>query len=169
MTPNKHKQGFSAKQMKPFLSLFLLLLGLSALAQAPPLKRWNGSINSNWNEAANWTPNGVPTVTDSVFISFVLTPLPYPIVPTGTVAKIRNLRVISYLTIQAGATVEITAPLTSEAFYNDGDVVNHGTITVKSGLRAITNREVVSKPRERQYSEKTDILKSNLDTFTKTD
>jgi hypothetical protein len=30
---------------------------------------WNGSVNSNWNNSANWTPNGVPGTGDYVTIS----------------------------------------------------------------------------------------------------
>jgi hypothetical protein len=31
-------------------------------------KVWNGSINSNWNVAANWTPSGTPTNTHAIII-----------------------------------------------------------------------------------------------------
>lgn len=31
-------------------------------------KRWNGSIDTDWNKANNWTPTGIPTNTDCVII-----------------------------------------------------------------------------------------------------
>jgi hypothetical protein len=31
-------------------------------------KVWNGSVSTNWNTAANWTPSGVPTALDCVVI-----------------------------------------------------------------------------------------------------
>ena len=38
--------------------------------QVPPCaKTWNGSQGSNWNNGANWTPTGVPTINCDVFIN----------------------------------------------------------------------------------------------------
>ncbi|HLT73752.1 MAG TPA: T9SS type A sorting domain-containing protein, partial [Ohtaekwangia sp.] len=36
-------------------------------------KTWNGSANSNWNNASNWTPSGVPTSANCVVIPNVTT------------------------------------------------------------------------------------------------
>lgn len=44
-------------------------------------KAWNGSINSDWNTAANWSPNGVPTATDCVVIPNVANA---PVINAGT-------------------------------------------------------------------------------------
>ena len=35
----------------------------------PDTKTWTGTTNSNWNEAGNWSPSGVPASTDSVYIT----------------------------------------------------------------------------------------------------
>lgn len=32
-------------------------------------KTWTGTTNSNWNEAGNWSPSGVPASSDSVYIT----------------------------------------------------------------------------------------------------
>ena len=32
-------------------------------------KTWTGTTNSNWNEAGNWAPSGVPSSSDSVYIT----------------------------------------------------------------------------------------------------
>lgn len=34
----------------------------------PSGKVWNGSVSTNWTTAANWTPSGVPAITDCVVI-----------------------------------------------------------------------------------------------------
>lgn len=31
-------------------------------------KAWNGSQNNNWNNANNWTPSGIPTTSDCIYI-----------------------------------------------------------------------------------------------------
>lgn len=31
-------------------------------------KFWNGSVNTDWNNAANWSPNGIPTNTNCIYI-----------------------------------------------------------------------------------------------------
>jgi hypothetical protein len=33
------------------------------------LRTWNGSVSDDWNDAANWTPAGVPDICDSVVIN----------------------------------------------------------------------------------------------------
>jgi len=48
-----------------FLFLFLLCFGTSF---AQTSYTWNGSTNSDWNTASNWTPNGVPGNADQVTI-----------------------------------------------------------------------------------------------------
>ncbi|MCC6251914.1 MAG: hypothetical protein IT238_05580 [Bacteroidia bacterium] len=48
---------------------------------------WNGSVSNAWNNASNWTPNGIPDVIDNVTIS---TSTPNPCVVNGIVAKANN-------------------------------------------------------------------------------
>ncbi|WP_226163875.1 DUF4394 domain-containing protein [Hymenobacter terricola] len=42
--------------------------GLSAFIQAGTLLTWNGSVSTDWNAAANWTPAQVPTTNNDVVI-----------------------------------------------------------------------------------------------------
>lgn len=48
----------------------------TATAIAPPAaysKTWNGSVSTDWSTAANWTPSGVPTTSDSVLVPVTAT------------------------------------------------------------------------------------------------
>ena len=57
-------------------------------------KVWNGSINSDWTRADNWTPAGMPDSTDNVYI------------PTGmpNVARwLNSSTVVNDITIESGA------------------------------------------------------------------
>lgn len=52
--------------LKKSLSLFSLFLFIQVFCYA---QTWNGSVSKNWNDPANWTPNGVPTSSSSVTIN----------------------------------------------------------------------------------------------------
>ena len=86
-------------------------------------KRWNGTIDANWNTIKNWTPKGIPSATDCVFIS------------AGT----PNAAVISgdnYNALALNLTVDDGASLT----VNSGNTAGLGnTITV-------TDSVIVSPP-----------------------
>ncbi len=56
-------------------------------------KVWNGSVSSDWNVAANWTPAGVPTAMDCVVIPNV--PNPAHIIGTSYDAYCYSLNVLS--------------------------------------------------------------------------
>ena len=56
---------------------------------------WDGSTNTNWNTAANWTPEGVPTAADIVVIPNTVTN--YPALSAAGTCK--------NITIQSGATL----------------------------------------------------------------
>lgn len=49
-----------------FLLIALIIIGHAASAQVS--YTWNGSVSTNWNTAANWTPSGVPGSGDNVTI-----------------------------------------------------------------------------------------------------
>lgn len=56
-------------------------------------KTWNGSVSADWNTAANWTPNGVPTSSHCVVIPNVTTD---PIISgSGYIAYAKNLSILS--------------------------------------------------------------------------
>ena len=74
---------------------------------APPGKTWNGSINSNWFIASNWTPSGVPTSTDCVTINNSGIA---PIISGATIAYAYSLTILGSgnLQISSGSSVQVT-------------------------------------------------------------
>jgi len=71
-------------------------------------KTWNGSVNANWNNALNWTPNGVPTASNCIVIPNVITD---PIISgTGYIAYGYSLNILSdgRLDVNSGNTISIT-------------------------------------------------------------
>jgi len=80
---------------------------------------WNGSVSTNWNTAANWSVNAVPTATDNAQIPHVTND---PIVneAAATPAVCKNL------TIESGAVLTIAA---GKALTVNGTLTNHAGIT----------------------------------------
>jgi hypothetical protein len=62
-------------------------------------KTWKGSVNSDWANAANWTPIGVPGVNDPV------------IIPAGTtnllIIKAGEMVTCKSITLASGATISV--------------------------------------------------------------
>ena len=52
------------KTFYPFVSACFLLISQLGFSQL-----WNGTISSDWNTAANWTPNNVPGTSSAVTIN----------------------------------------------------------------------------------------------------
>lgn len=77
---------------------------------------WDGSSSSDWNTAANWDLNAVPTATDNVVIANAGTA---PVVASGVGASCNNLTVNSSasLTIDDGGSL-----------ITNGTITNNGTI-----------------------------------------
>lgn len=63
-------------------------------------KVWNGSLNTDWNTAANWTPSGVPNNTQPVTIANVTNK---PVISGGVSAQACSL------TIQTGAQLTVAS------------------------------------------------------------
>ena len=126
-----------------YLTSLFLVLGLGAsqplLAQ---LKTWMGSAGtSEWNNASNWSPVGVPTTTDDVAITTLSSSLLYPTIST-TDAKAKSVFIMSS---SAALTIANTGKLTVNgvrsggfAFDNVGTFENNGQLVVgnESGVNA---------------------------------
>jgi len=119
-----------------FLTLLFLLTALRLSAQTT----WNGSTDTDWSTAANWSA-GVPDVTDDVTIPDVANE---PVIMDGTVAVAKSV------TVDAGSslTVNATGSLTINGsdlrgIFNQGVVTNNGQINIGSvssiGLQGIYN------------------------------
>lgn len=101
-----------------------LTVTFGASGGAAPPKTWTGAVSSDWNTAGNWSPSGVPTVTDSVTI------------PGGTPAAILHTGsyTVAGLAILSGATVTLdTAVLVIE-----GGFGNAGTLTDPDSSSTVT-------------------------------
>ncbi len=82
---------------------------------------WVGGVSNDWNDAANWNPNVVPTALIDAEIPTVIQGNVYPVVPVGVNAATKNLTVSSSgvaesIQVEDGATLTI-----------------HGTYTVSDG------------------------------------
>lgn len=83
---------------------------------------WTGSVSSNWNTAANWNGNSVPTSAFNASVPFVSNA---PVISDGSGALCNNLTVENgaILTIQSGGSL-ITG----------GAITNNGTIEVQKEI-----------------------------------
>lgn len=116
-------------------------------------KVWDGSSNTDWNTAANWTPSGVPTFTESVTIPNVAND---PIINAGADAVACSLNVESgaVLTLSAGKNLTVTNTITVAAtgtfnVKNAANLVQINNAAVNTG---IINMERVAAVRLQDYS-----------------
>jgi hypothetical protein len=93
---------------------------------------WEGSSNTDWNDANNWTPAGVPTMADIVSFSAAFTNPPTVTAPSPTIAglnlnyaatppviSIENLR---KLTVTGTTSVQEDATVTGDGFFHPTDL-----------------------------------------------
>jgi autotransporter-associated beta strand protein len=82
-------------------------------------KKWYGTTDSDWNNAANWDPAAVPVAGDSVLIKNVTT---QPVLTANTANALADL------TIESGASLSLAGfTLYTSAFENQGTlIVNSG-------------------------------------------
>jgi hypothetical protein len=78
---------------------------------------WNGSVSSDWNNAANWTPNNVPTTSGNVIINNASASY-QPVL--GKDAGIRSLNMSAGVLSLNGFTLTCTvsATFTGDSLYN---------------------------------------------------
>jgi hypothetical protein len=97
-------------------------------------KIWNGSVNSDWDTAANWSPNGIPTSDNCIYIRNTGT---NPIIPSTTDGNGLNL------TIENGATLtqQSNSTLTIVNFI---DVETGGTYDIEDSASLIQVDDVAN-------------------------
>jgi hypothetical protein len=97
---------------------------------------WNGSIDTNWNNAANWCPPSVPTITDGAYIHFVSN---QPTIVSLT-QSIKNMGIDSgaVVKIDYDATLAITKSVLSK-----GKIIGLGNL-VMNGNSADTISGIVT-------------------------
>ncbi|MFY8098225.1 MAG: hypothetical protein ACOVMH_10450 [Flavobacterium sp.] len=107
--------------------------------QPPCTKTWTGAQNNNWNNNANWTPTGVPTINCDVIINNAIgcvISTTNAEAKTITLSNTASLNIINAGivrvkgTIQTAATANFTIENASSLIQVD-DVTNTGNITMK--------------------------------------
>ena len=101
------------------------------------INTWTGTVSTDWNTAGNWIANAVPTANDPVYIS---TSSNNPIINQAVVTP----ALCKYLSTKAGTTLSINA---GKALTVSGDIMNNGTITLKSdatGTATLLNTSTIS-------------------------
>ena len=114
--------------------------------ELPASLTWNGSADSDWNTAANWTPNAIPTSTSDVSIPDVTT---NPMVnqPAASPAQCNNITIQAgaVLTINTGKALTVNGTLTNNAgtaglvVKSSGSLIEHS-----SGVSTTVERDIVS-------------------------
>lgn len=112
---------------------------IATLTVATPIITWNGSIDTDWFDDLNWTPNQVPTSTDDVVIVNVLND---PVI-SGNGATGRNISLVT------GATVTVnngyTWAILGDISANGNSILGSGTTSIQtSGTSTLTGSIKIS-------------------------
>lgn len=109
-------------------------------------KVWNGSINTDWNTAANWTPSGVPTNTHPVTIANVTNK---PVISGGVNAQACSLTIQTgaQLTIAANNNITVTNAVTVQGtgvfiINNGANLVQVNNVTNTGNIQSIRNANI---------------------------
>jgi hypothetical protein len=132
------------------MAFAILLVAIVAISGQ---KTWNGSVSSNWGTAGNWTPTGVPSASDTVFISEFASTDPSMDIDASCAAVYvewsrtlnfdsagKTLTVLGVFQINGGASVSFgaAASLKIGAAFTNGGIFTAGTGTVIMNGGAIT-------------------------------
>lgn len=105
---------------------------------------WTGTNSTNWNDAANWSPNSVPTAAQNVLIPSVAND---PVISTGNTGLSKKtmidrggiLRVDGTLTTTSGVIVSDGAYLIASSANYSGTVTIQKDILAQRGWRIMHN------------------------------
>ncbi len=95
--------------------LFSILISLASSAQLSAQEMWNGTLNTDWNNGANWNSGSVPVSSADVIIN-ALAPN-QPEIKTGNSASCKNLTINS----------EASLLMYSNALILNGDLIINGS------------------------------------------
>ena len=109
-------------------------LAISLSAMAADLT-WTGSISSDWNDPANWTPQQVPTAIDHVIINTGSVTI--PVTAAFAIMDWSDSTISGSLTVANDAVLNVPA----EAGYINltGVLTNYGTINWSNGTWYVVN------------------------------
>ena len=116
-------------------------------------KVWDGSSSTDWNTASNWTPAGVPIVTEAVYIPNVAND---PVIGAGADAEACSLTVEAggVLTLSAGKNMVVTNAISVAAggtfnVMNSANLVQINDAALNTGT---INMERITNVRLQDYS-----------------
>ena len=119
-------------------------LTIIGIEQNGTLNHWLGTINSNWNNADNWSSGTVPAISENVII---FNAPYYPVVPNSVTVTCNNLTIepSARLTLDNGGTLTVNGVLTinSVGSINSGSLIVNGTLITTPGTM-IYNRYMPS-------------------------
>jgi hypothetical protein len=108
-------------------------------------KIWTGDVSSDWNLAGNWSPIGIPTLTENAMVGPVAT---LPGFLTGTTGNCKSLYLLSGAGIDIPAGIELSVGLDAEATGNTisgaGTLKVAGNSTLRGTLNVNSNLEVTT-------------------------
>ena len=133
------KRPLTAHCSNGLLCLFLTLL-ITCLAHDGFAidKTWTGATSTNWGTGTNWSPSGVPTSSDLVYINELPT-TNNPIISNVTTANVHALFISNTksLVINSGGTLNsLGVNGISIYLYGTGSLTNSGTIRVEGSTGA---------------------------------
>lgn len=101
---------------------------------------WTGTASTDWNDACNWSPNGVPTATNPLRIQDVAND---PVIMSGTTAFAFRMDILddASLTINSGGELNVLPTNTSLGFIGI-EVSSNGTFTNNGTLNATTTASI---------------------------
>ncbi len=112
---------------------------------------WTGTVSTDWNNACNWSPNGVPTATNIININDVAND---PVIMSGTTAIAKEIYVQTNarLTVNSGGTLNVNVTTVPCNIFFQGansSLINDGTINLGTGsgvgLTALANATVTNR------------------------
>ncbi|SOE21059.1 ELWxxDGT repeat-containing protein [Spirosomataceae bacterium TFI 002] len=104
------------------------------VATTTELLTWTGAKNTTWNDACNWSPNGIPTATNDVVIPSGTANS--PTIAASTAANAKSVHVQTGAIFNIASTGSLTINNSrdfsgiSSAIYNQGTVENSGSLVL---------------------------------------
>jgi hypothetical protein len=122
-----------------------------AFPLTPLFRIWNGSLNNYWENAGNWTPSGIPSSVDTVFIPDSVSIM--PIIRSDSLScqklivgnnALLNLDTNSKLTVRNNLIIDWFFPVVetlNPSNISDSSAVSGGTVVYSGGMQ-ITERGI---------------------------
>ncbi|MDP3642387.1 MAG: G8 domain-containing protein [Bacteroidota bacterium] len=105
--------------------IFIILIGAQAWAETKTWKGANGTNGTRWHVDTNWSPTGVPIISDDVSIPNTTSK---PVIATVAVCNSLTIDASGSLTIDTGGSLTVA-----------GNWTNNGTFTQNSGTVTFTS------------------------------